>query len=50
MEVLELCKKIGIEDFWGLERFKKENCSHGENLLIALKMYLVNLGQGWCIK
>lgn len=43
MRTLELCKKIGIENYAGLERFKQE-MNEGETLLMALERYYQELG------
>ena len=50
MEITELCKKIGIDTFWELARFKKENCADGQNLKTALENYLADLGEDWCLQ
>lgn len=43
MRVLELCKKIGIDNFGGLVRFKQE-MRGGETLLEALERYYQEIG------
>lgn len=43
MRVLELCKKIGIDNFGGLVRFKKE-VREGETLPEALERYYQEIG------
>lgn len=43
MIILELCKKIGIENYAGLERFKQE-MDNGETLTEALERYYQEIG------
>ena len=50
MLVLELCKKIGIENFKDLMRFKAENCPLNNDLASALLDYLNSLGKGFKVK
>lgn len=44
MEILKLCKQIGIETFGDLERFKKEYKLDCESLEYSLRKYLFELG------
>ncbi|MBQ8749676.1 MAG: hypothetical protein IJZ29_04350 [Clostridia bacterium] len=44
MVVLELCKKIGIKDFWGLKRFLQEERQGNESVSDCLMRYYLSLG------
>lgn len=50
MLIIELCKKIGIESFKDLMRFKAENCLLNEDLVLALTNYLNSLGKDFKVK
>lgn len=50
MTIIELCKKIGIDNFKDLIRFKAENCPLNQNLQVALINYLKSLGKGFRVK
>lgn len=50
MEILKLCKEIGIETAKDLIRFKAENQGIGDDLLTALKSYRKGLGEDFRIK
>ena len=43
-EIFDLCKKIGIITFGDLQRFKRENMVNGEDIVIALKRHLIEIG------
>lgn len=50
MTIIELCKKIGIDNFKDLMRFKAENCPLNSSLVSALINYLNSLGKDFKVK
>lgn len=50
MEVIKLCKIIGIDNYRDLLRFKKENMQPNETLKDCMVRYLIDLGIDFKIK